>query len=473
MDEQIPAGKNPSLWPSPQDYNEAVQNPLHSFRDEDLAGAEPELDALGLPRPSSGMFASVYRMRRKGETWAARCFLRQTPDLVERYVAISSALSESKFSFTVNFEMQEGGIRVHGRWLPLLKMAWCAGETLEQWLAKNRNDAERLERFQQEFAQIVYSLRENGIAHGDLQHGNILIDGDTIKLVDYDAMYVPSLKGMKSHELGHAAYQHPARTQLDFSEKLDDFSAWLIHLSIEIIKCSPRLWDEFACGNDALLFRKADLLNPSASRLFFLLEADENVSVNDAARLLRYLLSLDLGDIPRFGSELIIPDEFPDLLPVDQEESSKQVVLFDASPDLDSGVVDQGTISHGAKRPRSRVKGGFTGGAKRTAEIVAAPVPTRRNHSPVNSALAQLFKAPMGTAPSRVESETGAVSNLSLMPGNRIASLDGSVEAIEGTYYRSKDLKKTASESLQHTSQMFTVMVLVLALTFILLQMFR
>jgi len=49
-------------WPTPQDYNEAIQNPQLSFGDPELQGGKPELTPLGLPRPITGGFASVYRM---------------------------------------------------------------------------------------------------------------------------------------------------------------------------------------------------------------------------------------------------------------------------------------------------------------------------------------------------------------------------------------------------------------------------
>ncbi len=476
MDEQIPSGKIPSSWPSPQDYNEAVQNPLHSFRDAELATANPELDALGLPRPYSGMFASVYQIRKSGKSWAARCFLRQTPDLIDRYTAICGALEKAKFPFAVDFELQAKGILVHGKWMPLLKMQWCAGETLERWLAEAKSNPARLQKFQNEFARIVTSMQACGIAHGDLQHGNILIDGDAIKIVDYDAMFVPELRGLQSNELGHGAYQHPGRSQSDFDERLDNFSAWLIYLSVEILKHAPELWDDFSCGNDALLFRKSDLTNPASSRMFFLLEAHELAAVKDAARKLRYLAGCSLSDLPGFGTDLLVPDDFAELLPVDQEESSRQIVVFDASPDPGSSeliaasgeLVDQGPFHHNPKRPRSKVKGGVNVAQRKGTEPVASEkAPTKKSAS--NSALAQLFMAPSQAASAASGHEL--VSLEEEVPTG-IASLDGSVESIKGTYYRART-KSEAVGAYKQASQVFTVLVLVLTLTFVLMQMFR
>ncbi|MBX9723714.1 MAG: hypothetical protein K2X81_20075, partial [Candidatus Obscuribacterales bacterium] len=60
-------------WPSPQDYNEAIQNPHLCFSDEELRNGKAVLNALGLPQPNSGNFASVYRVRCDGKDWAVRC----------------------------------------------------------------------------------------------------------------------------------------------------------------------------------------------------------------------------------------------------------------------------------------------------------------------------------------------------------------------------------------------------------------
>ncbi len=48
-------------WPSPQDYSEAVQNLSVNSVDPELRKGLVYVDALGLPRPVTGAFASVYR----------------------------------------------------------------------------------------------------------------------------------------------------------------------------------------------------------------------------------------------------------------------------------------------------------------------------------------------------------------------------------------------------------------------------
>src|SRR5436190_22758758 len=109
-------------WATPQDYNEAVQNPQLAFSDSDLRFGQPELNQLGIPRPRSGAFACVYKMQASGHVWAARCFLKEVPDLQRRYEAITECLRHAKLLYTVPFTYISNGIKVRGRTYPLLKM---------------------------------------------------------------------------------------------------------------------------------------------------------------------------------------------------------------------------------------------------------------------------------------------------------------------------------------------------------------
>lgn len=42
-------------WPSPQDYNEALQVPLSTLKDEELQTGEAACNSHGIPRPVSGI----------------------------------------------------------------------------------------------------------------------------------------------------------------------------------------------------------------------------------------------------------------------------------------------------------------------------------------------------------------------------------------------------------------------------------
>lgn len=252
--------------PLPTDYQLAVQNPAHCFADPELRRAQPVLTPLGLPRVVTGNFACVFQLRDHRSAWAVRCFIRQVPDRQRRYAAIDEHLTRLHLPQLVDFDYQERGILVQGTWWPIVKMAWVAGDTLDDFVAAHLGDKERLERIAQAWVELVTTLEAAGVAHGDLQHGNVLVVEDRLYLVDYDGMFVPALRGQPSHELGHRNYQHPRRSPAEFDERLDRFSALAIYIALRALARQPALWGRFT--DEGLLFARADFENPAASPCF-------------------------------------------------------------------------------------------------------------------------------------------------------------------------------------------------------------
>lgn len=252
-------------WPTPQDYNEAIQSPRLSFNDPELKGGSVETTALGLPRPITGGFASVYKVRCGQRDWAVRCFLREFIDQQQRYEAISKHLSAAKLPYTVGFEFLPQGIKMRGTWYPILKMEWVQGELLNKYIRRNLRDSAALLGLADRWAKMVRALQVANIAHGDLQHGNVLIANGEFRLIDYDGMYVPALAGQTSHEVGHRNYQHPQRTEFDFGPTIDNFAAWVIYVSLIALSIDPSLWDRVKGGDEYLLFRREDFEEPYTS----------------------------------------------------------------------------------------------------------------------------------------------------------------------------------------------------------------
>ncbi|HLK57928.1 MAG TPA: SUMF1/EgtB/PvdO family nonheme iron enzyme [Chthonomonadaceae bacterium] len=255
-------------WPTPDAYHEAVQNPHSCFFDPELKAGSVATNAMGLPRVVSGQFASVYEVQAGGRRWAVRCFLHPITDQQERYNLVSRHLAGLWLPPLVGFEYQEQGIRVQGQTYPVVKMEWVEGETLSAYIARNLSDAKALLALAAQWRGVVNSLRGCRMAHGDLQHSNILVTSQGhIKLVDYDAMFVPSLRGKPSPELGHANYQHPRRTATDYDDPLDNFSALIIYLSLRALAAEPALWQSFHSGEN-LILSAPDLKAPATSAAF-------------------------------------------------------------------------------------------------------------------------------------------------------------------------------------------------------------
>jgi hypothetical protein len=285
-------------WPTPQDYNEAIQSPAICFADGELRASVVETTALGLPRPITGNFASVYRVSGGGRDWALRCFWRDFSDLGDRYAAISAHLGAARLPYTVPFEYLQRGIRVQGAWYPILKMAWSPGVLLDRYVEAQLGNPEALCRLSETWLALSAALERAGLAHGDLQHGNVMVDGGRLVLVDYDGMFVPSLGGRGSHETGHPNYQHPARVGADFGPYLDRFSAWSIYLSLRALAGRPELWTELGGGDECLLFRAADFRDASRSRAFAALDGHPNPDVVALAERLRSFLDLPPSRVP-------------------------------------------------------------------------------------------------------------------------------------------------------------------------------
>lgn len=247
-------------------YQAAVQNPSAVFLDPLLKQCAVETTPLGLPRPRTGGFAITYRLMRGSQSWAVRCFHKQAPDLEARYAAISDFLQSKAFPHFVDFTFVSQGIRVQGQTLPVVKMAWITGQTLEIYLDQHHADRRRVSALAQNIADAVRQLEQHNAAHGDLQHGNILARDDGITLIDYDGMYVPSMPTGRANEIGHVNYQSPLRDESAFGPGLDRFASIVMALALEALQHQPSLWGRFS-GGDNLLFRRSDFVNPQASQL--------------------------------------------------------------------------------------------------------------------------------------------------------------------------------------------------------------
>lgn len=187
-----------SWWPAPQDYNEALQLLEFCVVDADLRNGKVACDDHGLPRPISGMFATVYRLQSPDRELALRCFLRNVPDQQYRYQRIENHLRDTKvnYSYFVPFTILEQGLQIKETWFPVLKMHWCNGTTLdgfiERVLLELRPEGEPqaasiLSELADQWKSMMAELRSVRVAHGDLQHANVLVDQERLKLVDYDA----------------------------------------------------------------------------------------------------------------------------------------------------------------------------------------------------------------------------------------------------------------------------------------------
>jgi hypothetical protein len=288
---------------------EAIQSPRGCFALADLRQAQPIVDPLGLPAVHAGNFAYVFKLRlADGTVVAVRCFARFQGDRQRRYTLMSRYLSEQRLGFLADFAYEARGIRVRDAWYPILRMEWVRGLALNRHVEKVVEDRAALVELSVRWRELVSNLEHHHVVHGDLQHGNVLVEPLTgrLRLVDYDAMWVPSLwEGLGAAELGHRNFQHPARSRSDFGPNLDRFSTLVIYTALRALAVRPDLWERYDNGEN-LLFVARDFQEPAQSALFAeLLELPGPLP--DLARLLKWCCGVELARVPSLPSFMAEP----------------------------------------------------------------------------------------------------------------------------------------------------------------------
>jgi serine/threonine protein kinase len=339
-------------WPTRAEFNAMMQNPRLAFRDKQLHAVDIERGAAGMPRARAGAFADVYRaILPNQQSKAIRVFASHQPERLERYRAIHEHLSSQSLGFLVPFTYSDDGIRApNGKWYPLITMEWVKGDTLFDWLQKTAgsNDGRSIGAISEKWRETVKGLHRAKIAHGDLQHANVMVtDSADIKLVDYDGMCVPKIIGRKNEEIGVEPYQHPERngnTLLSLS--LDNFSSAFIYVGLKALSAEPRLWQEFvvAPSYDKILFRKEDFDEPSRSSLFSRLRRSPDGDVQRLATRLSELWRVRIDQVPFIDEMLFswesirsLPPDFDGIIAI-LKRNNKQP--SDAPPDLQPLIND-------------------------------------------------------------------------------------------------------------------------------------
>src|SRR5260370_5462183 len=211
-------------YPQIVEYHEAVQHPSQAFIDPELKQGAVAENSLGLPLVMSGGFALTYAVTTPRRKCAVRCFHREIPAIQQKYNAISSELRSLTDKCFVWFDFQQSGISIGGQVFPIVRMERVEGDTLGIWLDKHSDDRRGLEKARTDFSAIARFLELKGIAHGDIQNGNVMVANGDIKLIDYDGMFVPGMRPGNGSETGHKHFQHPDRRGSAFCPRMGPFS---------------------------------------------------------------------------------------------------------------------------------------------------------------------------------------------------------------------------------------------------------
>ena len=347
-------------YPLISEYVKAIQEAGDNL--EQLAHLTPVLDDHGEPYRSSGAFAVVFKMQDKstGKYYALKCFTEEQEGRADAYRQIADELSMVDSPYITSVKYMDKELFVDSQCeedeFPVLLMDWVDGETMEAYIAANYHNQSVMLMLSYRFGKMAAWLRTQSFAHGDIKPDNIIVRPDgSLTLVDYDGMFVPSMKGSQSPTIGTRDFSHPLRTVDDFDETIDDFSLASIALSLKAISMKSTLLDTYG-ASDRLLFSENDYRNPSNSKVISALQ--ELMCDKDFCTLYSlFMLALARKELSACSFRLFIGEK-PNITPVMNEDLSTEPT----EEELKEAFVDERGVKYSKDgRKLLRVSGELSG----------------------------------------------------------------------------------------------------------------
>jgi hypothetical protein len=278
------------LFPTVGEYSRLIQKePESSFKTlKGIRFIPSRLKPITVYLFGSGAYAAVFKAIVNGKTCAIRCFLNFDVSALHRQKLISKRINEVKLNYFASYSFLENEFKFKNNYLPIVCMEWLEGDLINVFVGKNLNNNSVLTALQLKLISLNNTLESHFLAHGDLQCGNILIVGSSesfsIKLIDYDGMFVKDESLKMAIEVGRSEFQHPKRNYAHYNYTIDRFSIWVLITALEAIKYDKALWKEVMQGGfntlDNFLFTGSDFQNPIQSKLFSKLYSLNVASLN-------------------------------------------------------------------------------------------------------------------------------------------------------------------------------------------------
>jgi hypothetical protein len=292
-------------WPTATEYVAAVQDTARALPDPDLAALRLRPGLMGLPAAATGQNAIVFDADGPDGRTALRCFTSAPHRGGEVYRLLEGMDLPEQL---VPVRWRPDALEVGGARWPVVTMPWIAGDPLHRWVGDNMHRPARIAALADRWVEACRVMYASGVAHGDLQHGNVLVTADDeLRFIDFDGvlLFNPAtgreLTGAPA-EVGHPNYQHPQRIEDGFSSRfVDTFSALLIHTTLRALVTDPGLWAHHRGEN--LVLAQADLFEPESSDALRRMRAsDDPVVMHGSDLLSRWCrtgvrANLTLGDV--------------------------------------------------------------------------------------------------------------------------------------------------------------------------------
>lgn len=248
-------------YPLISEYIEAIRFAEDNF--DKLSNLRPVLDGNGNPVMSSGNFAVVFKMKdiETNKLYAVKCFTREQDEREERYREIIKVLEQVKSPYFVSTQYYDKELFVDTTQdceteFPVLVMDWVEGIPLDKYMKTIEGSQFKRELLAKQFQKLVCWLLPKHFAHGDLKPDNIIVKEDgSIVLVDYDGMFVPSLRGKDALEMGTPMYRHVGRTLSFFNEYIDDYAAVMHLLLLKVNAITTIDYEQYLTENNVEFLR--------------------------------------------------------------------------------------------------------------------------------------------------------------------------------------------------------------------------
>ena len=305
------------MLPTTQEYKISLMIGQDSFRTLEGVEVIPNPNYPDEPWYSTGGLAIVFKLKLKDKLYALKCFYTEANERQERLGLIAAYLKQNPSPYFVDFTYLEDELWVQtdneeGQGYPVVLMEWVEGKTLDNYLEQicTQNNTPALKNLYFQFCNLAWWLQQQPIAHGDIKHDNLIVMPDgKLKLIDYDGVFVPALRGRKANEMGSPCYQHPKRDTYFFDKNLDDFSLLVLQITLLALQQEPKLFTEHYNG-DGIILKDTDYQNfaqsPIKTILWQLPEVKIPLLLSQLQGNLNNLSAIDLSELLQSNSIVTI-----------------------------------------------------------------------------------------------------------------------------------------------------------------------
>lgn len=235
-----------------------LSNFVRNDKLKDVEVVKIKLRNRDFPQRYLGGFAAACHVKSKIFDSALRIWTKKIDGIKDRTKIISDYLGTVKTNkkYFYNYEYIDDAIIIGNEVVDAVLMDWINGDTLYKFIEKNLDKPDSLRKVAENCIEMFKWMREKKISHGDLQHGNIIVDSKlNVHLCDYDSVCVPGIEGKNIVTPGLPGYQHPNRfTEKNLKSTFDDdfFAEVVIYAGLLSLAENPKLW-KHSGGDDTYL----------------------------------------------------------------------------------------------------------------------------------------------------------------------------------------------------------------------------